>query len=112
MDTSQTIPLTKWATLFSCHLHTAKKDASLQAGFHTFHEREAFRGLPQLRHDDVMLPEDVYEDLVPVLRKDVRAQWQQRMEAFCGEKGERMKNQSVILVLGLLLGNDYVSMCL
>lgn len=87
---------------FSCHLHTAKEDACPEAGFHTFHEREAFRGLPQLRHDDVMLPEDVYEDLVPVLRKDVRAQWQQRMEAFCGEKGERMKNQSVILVLGLL----------
>lgn len=59
-----------------------------------------------------MLPEDVYEDLVPVLRKDVRAQWQQRMEAFCGEKGERMKNQSVIVVLGLLLGNDCVCMCL
>ncbi len=53
-----------------------------QAGFHTFAEREAFRGLPQQRHDDAMLPEDVYEDLVPVLRKDVRAQWQQRMEAW------------------------------
>jgi len=62
-----------------------------EAGFHTFHEREAFRGLPQLRHDDVMLPEDVYEDLVPVLRKDVRAQWQQRMEEE--ELDETLKKQ-------------------
>ena len=50
-----------------------------------------------------MLPEDVYEDLVPVLRKDVRAQWQQRMEAFCGEKGEKDEESECDLGFGFVI---------
>ena len=52
-----------------------------QAGFRTFAEREACHGLPQKVDPDSLLPEDVYEDLVPVLRNDVRDQWKHRIQA-------------------------------
>lgn len=57
-----------------------------QAGFRTFAEREARHGLPQKVDPDSLLPEDVYEDLVPVLRNDVRDQWKHRIQAGIGSK--------------------------
>ncbi|CAK9076126.1 CRAL-TRIO domain-containing protein C3H8.02 [Durusdinium trenchii] len=42
------------------------------AGFRTYAERESLRGMPRKTDPDSvpLLPEDVYEDLVPVLRND------------------------------------------
>lgn len=62
-----------------------------EAGFRTFAEREARHGLPQKVDPDSLLPEDVYEDLVPVLRNDVRDQWKHRIQD--GDLDETLKSQ-------------------
>ena len=53
-----------------------------EAGFRTFAERETVR-VPQ-RNDpgsvDLPLPEDVYEELVPLLRSEVQGRWKCRIE--------------------------------
>ena len=52
----------------------------LEAGFRSYAERQSVRDLPQKASP--LLPEDVYEDLVPVLRKEVLEQWKRREDPF------------------------------
>lgn len=52
----------------------------LEAGFRTYTERQSVRDLPQ--RASPLLPEDVYEDLVPVLRREVMDQWKRREDRW------------------------------
>mmetsp|Transcript_419 Transcript_419/g.866 ORF Transcript_419/g.866 Transcript_419/m.866 type:complete len:388 (-) Transcript_419:152-1315(-) len=63
-----------------------------EAGFRTYAERESIRQLPEPSfRDDLLLEEDVYEDLVAVLKDEILELWKKRLQD--GDIDEELQKQ-------------------